>query len=68
MKKSSLVERFDRWHKTKVGLLTFGLVELAGCYILVSRAIHTGSLWQYALGAVFLVGAVQNFVRIFRKK
>jgi len=60
------LESIDKWHKTKVGHLVFGLAELGLAYLFASLAINSGSLWQYALAFILLFGAIQNFIKIFR--
>lgn len=55
---------FDTWHKTKPGYLVFGFVELAIAYGFVSLSIDRGNLWWYLLTLIFLVGALQNFVKL----
>jgi hypothetical protein len=60
------LQSIDRWHQTRTGHLIFGLGELGLAYAFASLAINSGSLWQYALAIISLVGAIQNFVRIFR--
>jgi hypothetical protein len=60
------VEAIDKFHKTRQGHLVFALVELGVAYWIASLAIDTGSLWQYAVAILLLVGAIQNFVRIFK--
>lgn len=55
------------WHDSKKGLLIFGLAELLIAYAIASRAIHTGSLWQYFFTFVFLLGAAQNLFRLVLK-
>ncbi|MEI7682886.1 MAG: hypothetical protein WCJ24_01125 [Candidatus Saccharibacteria bacterium] len=62
------LQQFDNWHKTRQGHAIFAVIELALAYILGSRAIDTGSWWQYAFAFFFLIGSVQNLVHIFRKK
>lgn len=57
------IRALDRWHKTRLGYLVFGFVELAVTYVFVSLAIDSGSLWEYILAIVFLFGTVQNLVR-----
>jgi hypothetical protein len=59
-----MIQKLDIWHKTKLGLLVFGLVELAITYGFISLAIDRGNLWWYILALVFLVGALQNFVKL----
>ena len=61
-----MLKQLDKWHKTKPGLLVFGLVELAIAYGFVSLSIDRGNLWYYLLTLLFLVGSLQNFVKIFQ--
>ena len=62
------LKALDKWQRTRVGYLVFGLVELAMAYGFASWAIDTGSLWQYALAVILLIGGLQNLVRIFRHR
>lgn len=55
------VQQLDRWHKTKTGLLVFGVVELGAAYLFFSLAVNSGSLWQWTLSAVLLLGCLRNF-------
>ena len=59
-----MFNKLDKWHKTKLGLLIFALVELAITYVFVSLAIDKGSLWYYLLTLIFLVGTLQNLTRL----
>ena len=59
-----MLHTFDKWHKTKPGYLLAGLVELAIAYGFVSLSIDRGNLWWYLLTLIFLVGALQNFVKL----
>jgi hypothetical protein len=59
-----MLKKLDVWHKTKLGLLIFGLVELAVAYGWASLAIDRGNPWYYLLALVFLVGALQNFAKL----
>lgn len=58
------INKFDRWHKTRSGLLIFGLIELALAYGFASLSIDRGNLWWYLLTIIFLVGALQNLFRL----
>jgi hypothetical protein len=60
------IEAIDRWHKTKRGHLTFGLIELGLSYAFATLSIDSGNLIEYAITFIFFVGAIQNFTRIFR--
>jgi hypothetical protein len=59
-----MLKQLDTWHKTKPGLLAFGLIELAITYGFATLAIDRGNPWWYLLTLVFLVGALQNFVKL----
>jgi len=59
-----MLQQLDRFHKRKLGLLIFGLVELAITYGFMSLAIDRGNFWWYILTLIFLIGALQNFVHL----
>jgi hypothetical protein len=59
-----MLKQLDKWHKTKLGFLVFGLVELAIAYGFVSLSIDRGNLWYYLLTLIFLVGSLQNLVKL----
>ena len=61
------MDTLAKWHRTKLGLLAFGAIELAVAYGWVSLAIDRGNVLYYILALVFLVGALQNFVKFIRK-
>ncbi|HEX5797542.1 MAG TPA: hypothetical protein VFX86_04080 [Candidatus Saccharimonadales bacterium] len=56
----STTAEIDRFHKTRKGRITFGLIELFLCYLIISRAIDTGSLWQWLLGLLLFIGGLNN--------
>lgn len=58
------IEKIMQWKQTRPGLLAMGFIALLLAYIVGSRAIFTGSLWQYALTLVLLVGTVKYFGRV----
>jgi len=58
------VKTIDTFHKTRLGYLVFGLVELGLAYIFASLAINSGDLWQWVLAIILFVGFLQNFVRM----
>lgn len=62
----NMLQALDKWHKTRVGHLVFGLVELGLAYLFASLAINSGNLWQWALAIIFVVGFFQNLVRLIR--
>jgi hypothetical protein len=62
-----MIQKFDIWHKTKLGLLVFALVELAIAYGFASLAIDRGNLWWYLMALIFLVGSLQNLLKLIGK-
>jgi hypothetical protein len=59
-----MIKQLDKWHQTKLGLLVFGLIELAITYCFASLAIDRGNLWWYLLALIFLVGTLQNLFKL----
>ncbi len=59
-----MIDKLDKWHKTKPGFLVFALVELTVAYGFASLAIDRGNLWYYRLTLIFLVGALSNFTKL----
>lgn len=59
-----MLKQLDKWHKTRLGLLVFGLVELGIAYGFASLSIDRGSLIWYLLTLIFLVGALQNYLKL----
>jgi hypothetical protein len=59
------LETIDKWHKTRVGNLVFGVAELSLAYLLISLAIDSGYLWEYALALVLIYGGFHNLLKIF---
>jgi hypothetical protein len=62
--KASSLSKFELWHKSNQGLLAFGLAELLLTLLIGMRALDTGSLIQYFLAFIFLVGGIQNMIRL----
>lgn len=58
----------NEWRQTRRGRLVSGLVELALCYLIGSRALFTGSWWEYGLTVLLLVDGIQNLVKAIKKK
>jgi hypothetical protein len=61
------VNKLDKWHKTKLGLLIFALVELAITYGFMSLSIDRGNFWYYGLTLVFLIGFLKNTFKLIGK-
>lgn len=59
------LQAIQKFHKTRLGYIVFGLVELGLSYLLFSLAINSGNLWEYILAIILLFGALQNFVRMW---
>lgn len=59
-----MLKRLDAWHKTRSGFLVFGVLELVVAYGFASLAIDRGNLWWYLLTLIFLVGALQNLLKL----
>ncbi len=61
------MQSFDRFHKTQIGYLVFGLAELALCYAFASWAIDSGRLLAWTLSIILLIGAMQHIVQFIMK-
>ena len=58
------VKQLDTFHKTKTGLAVFGILELVLLYVFGSLALDSGSLLQWAVTLLLLIGVLQNFGRL----
>jgi len=63
-----VLTRFDNWHKTRKGHAVFAVIELLAFYLVGSRALDTGSWWEYGFALLLVIGSVQNIVQIFKKR
>jgi hypothetical protein len=61
---NNFIKSFDKWHKTKPGYAVMGVLELALAYVLGSRAIDTGSIWQYFFTLLLIIGSLYNFYQL----
>ena len=59
-----MLKQLESWHKQKLGLLVFGVVEGILGYVVASLALNSGSLLQWFFAFVLVIGAVQNFVKL----
>jgi hypothetical protein len=57
------LKAIDKFHKTRLGHLLFGLVELALGLFLFNLAIPSGDWWEWLLALICTVGFLQNFGR-----
>lgn len=62
-----MISKLDAWHKTKIGLLIFAVLELGIAYVFVSLAIDKGNFLYYLLTLIFLFGGLQNLVKLIGK-
>jgi hypothetical protein len=58
-----MLQTLDKWHRTKLGLLVFALVELVITYGFASLSIDRGNLLWYLLTLIFLVGTLRNIFK-----
>lgn len=58
------LDAFDTFHKSRLGHLVFGLVELALSYVVLLRAVDTGNLIIWTVVIILLVAAVHNFINV----
>jgi hypothetical protein len=62
-----MIDKLDKWHQTKWGLLSFAAAELAIAYGFFSLSIDRGNIWWYILTLIFLFGAIQNIAKLIGK-
>ena len=65
-----ILQALDKFHKTRLGYLVFGLVELVLAVIVANAALDSGNLWQWFVVFVGLFGFAQNIGRamVVRRK
>lgn len=54
----------NKFHKTRLGYLVFGLVELGLAYIFALWALDSGNLLEWLLALILFVGFLQNIARM----
>jgi hypothetical protein len=62
-----MIKKLHKWHQTILGLLIFGLVELAIAYGFASLAIDRGNFLWYLLALIFFIGGLQNLFKLIGK-
>lgn len=62
-----MIDHLDKWHKTKLGLAVFAVIELGLAYGFAGLAIDRGNFFYYLLALIFLVGTLQNFIKLIGK-
>ncbi len=60
------IQKAEAWKQTRRGRVTFVLVEGLLAYVFASWAIDSGSWLHYLLAIIFMVGTVQNVVRLIK--
>lgn len=58
------LQTVNEFHKTRLGYLVFGLVELGLSYLVALKAIDNGNLFLWILAFILLFGFLQNFARM----
>lgn len=59
-----MLKTMDKWHKTKLGLLVFAVLELSIAYGFFSLSIDRGNFIWYLLTLLFLLGSLQNLFKL----
>jgi len=62
-----MLQKLEAWHKTKLGLFVFAVLELALSYGFISLAIDKGNFLYYLLTIIFMVGFLRNFILLSHK-
>lgn len=55
-------------YDTPRNLVFGGLIGLLLAYVIVSRALNTGSYWEYFFGLVILIITIRLFIRSLKLK
>ena len=66
MRQQHHLTKFEQWHQTRVGLVVMGLIELLLAYGVGSRAISTGSYWEYGLTLILFIGGINNVIKLIK--
>lgn len=59
-----MINKLDKWHKTKAGLLVFAVLELAIAYGFFSFSVDRGNFAWYLLTLLFIFGFLQNLTKL----
>lgn len=68
MKTNNKADKFITWKKSPVGLIITAVIELVLAYIVISRAVDTGSWWEYLITFVLALGAVSSIMKVLTRK
>jgi len=61
------LRQINVFHKTTLGYIVFGLVELGLAYGFALWAIDNGNVWLYFVTVVLFAAAAQDFVKLVGK-
>ena len=61
-----ILHRINSWHKTRLGLLSFTVLELTLSYAFASWAIDSGRLSAWAIAIILVIGSLRNFGKLIR--
>ena len=62
-----MITKLANFHRAKLGLLVFGVIELGLAIGLAEWAVGNGNLLLYLFAIIFLVGFFQNVVKLIWK-
>ncbi len=62
------METAQKFLKTKNGNLSAAFAGLVLAYLMASRAIDTGSLWEYIVALILIIISIKYGVRAFKKR
>jgi hypothetical protein len=57
------IDKLDQWHKTRTGLLVFGLIELGLAYGAFCLSVNLGNFLLYFITAGLFIGGVKNIIK-----
>ena len=63
----SFIQKLAAWHDTKIGLITYIVLEIGLAYVFASWAIDKGNPLDWFLTVVLLIGAIHNIVKLILK-
>jgi hypothetical protein len=68
MAKKNFPQALKTWLNTRPGYAALAVIELLIVYVLASRAIDTGSWWEYGFAFLALIFSIQNLVHLIKGK
>ncbi len=64
MNLEDFVNKLHKWHQTKIGFLSFCVIELAMAYGFFSLALNKGNLWWWIVTIILTIGGLKNFCKL----